>query len=731
MSTLILPSSLTLLSQRLSASERNPISTSHPNYRLSLSNPTLARLENCASMAELRQLHAHMITSGLAREPFAASRLLAFAALSLHGDLHYAFSLFRHQIPNPNLFAYNAMIRAFSRSNHPEISLLFYVEMLELGLFPDSYTFPFLLKSCAHLLAFFEGQMVHAHAIKMGFWSDPFVGNSLIHAYAEIGRFELAKKVFDEMPERERNEVSWAAMISGFVSNDHSEEALDLFCSKDWRNMDVDQITLATVLSACARVRDLQLGKDIHFYIKQKGVDVGVILGNSLMNMYAKCREMEIAHEIFGGMITKDSISWSVLIAGLVENGSLEQALELFSEMKLRSESVNEATILSLVAACGQLELGLEIHDYVRNMGFDTSISICNALIDMYSRTGNIELARNVFDEMPEKDIISWNSMIAGYARCGNMNIAGILFQQMPVKDNFSWSSMILGHVRNDEPEEAISLCKALMQDGGIEPDKVTLLSVTVACAHLGALEEGKAIHSYVKSKGIHIDVSLGTALIDMYANCGCLTEAEKVFGNMTEKDVSAWTAIISGLAKHGYGREALQIFKEMQTIGGDSVKPNSVTFLSVLSACSHAGLVEEGWEVYNSMASYEIEPEMSHVGCMVDLLGRAGHLQEAVEFIASLSYKVKADVWGALLAACRIHGDVELGQVACRKILELEPLHDGAHVLMSNIYADAGYWNETKAMRRKMEDKGIKKEVGRSWIEVDGVIHSFTAGIA
>ncbi|XP_072983426.1 pentatricopeptide repeat-containing protein At3g22690-like [Typha latifolia] len=731
MSTLILPSSLTLLSQRLTASERNPISTSHPNYRLSLSNPILARLENCASMAELRQLHAHMITSGLAREPFAASRLLAFSALSLHGDLHYAFSLFRHQIPNPNLFAYNAMIRAFSRSNHPEISLLFYVEMLGLGFFPDSYTFPFLLKSCAHLLAFFEGQMVHAHATKMGFWSDPFVGNSLIHAYAEIGRFELAKKVFDEMPERERNEVSWAAMISGFVSNDHSEEALDLFCSKDWRNMDVDQITLATVLSACARVRDLQLGKDIHFYIKEKGVDVGVILGNSLMNMYAKCREMEIAHEIFGGMITKDSISWSVLIAGLVENGSLEQALELFSEMKVRSESVNEATILSLVAACGQLELGLEIHGYVRNMGFDTSIAICNALIDMYSRTRNIELARNVFDEMPEKDIISWNSMIAGYARCGNMNIAGILFQRMPVKDNFSWSSMILGHVRNDEPEEAISLCKALMQDGGIEPDKVTLLSVTVACAHLGALEEGKAIHSYVKSKGIHIDVSLGTALIDMYANCGCLTEAEKVFGNMTEKDVSAWTAIISGLAKHGYGREALQIFKEMQTVGEDSVKPNSVTFLSVLSACSHAGLVEEGWEVYNSMASYEIEPEMSHVGCMVDLLGRAGRLKEAVEFIASLSYKVKADVWGALLGACRIHGDVELGQVACRKILELEPLHDGAHVLMSNIYADAGHWNETKAMRRKMEDKGIKKEVGRSWIEVDGVVHSFTAGIA
>ncbi|OAY82941.1 Pentatricopeptide repeat-containing protein [Ananas comosus] len=730
MSNLIPPSSpLVLLPHRLSASERD--SNSAPNFRLDhLVHPVLARLERCASMAELRALHAHMTTTGLARDSFAASRLLAFSALSLQGDLRYALDLFRRLLPAPNLFAYNAMVRAFSRSNRPDLSLRFYVEMLQFGLAPDSYTFPFLLKSCAHLLALSEGLQVHAHVVKMGFSGDPFVGNSLIHFYAEIGRFELAELLFDQMPERERNEVSWASMISGFVSNDRPQEALALFCSKDWRNMDADQITLVSVLSACAQLRELKLGKDIHCYIEEKGVEVGLILGNSLMNMYAKSGQMEIARELFENMATLDSISWNILISGFVENGSLEKGLEMFSEMNRRNVKVNEATFLSLVSACGELELGLEIHHHVRNMGFDTNISICNALIDMYSRIGSVELASKVFDEMTLKDIISWNSMISCYARSGSMEDARILFDQMLVKDNFSWSTMVLGYVRNNEPEEAIGIYKELMKETNIEPDNVTVLSFVTACAHLGALEEGKAIHSYIKNKEIQIDISLGTALIDMYSNCGCLGEAAEVFHSMREKDVSAWTALISGLAMHGRGKEAIQIFKAMQTTEGDSPKPNSVTFLSVLSACAHAGLVQEGWEVYNSMLNRKLTPEMAHVGCMVDLLGRAGHLKEAFNFIKSLNCEVEANVWGALLSACRTYGDVERGEIAYAKIVELDPLHDGAHVLMSNIYAKAGCWNESKAVRRRMKDEGIRKEVGRSWIEVDGALHVFTAGI-
>ncbi|XP_008792153.2 pentatricopeptide repeat-containing protein At3g22690-like [Phoenix dactylifera] len=723
----LLPGSVALLPQHLSASERDP--NAKPNFTLALAHPILARLERCSSMRELRQLHAHMITTGLARDPFAASRLLAFCALSLHGDLRYALALFR-QTPTPNLFSWNAIIRAFARSNRPELSLRFYVDMLQSGLvLPDSYTFPFLLKSCTHLSAFSEGQQIHAHAIKFGLWGDPFVSNSLIHMYAEIGCLELAMLVFERMPEAERSEVSWAAMIAGFADNDRPEEAVALFRSKDWRNIDADQVTLAIVLSACLKLRDLQLGKDIHGYIQEKGLELSLILSNSLMNMYAKCGQIDVARLLFYGMPEKDLISWNIMISGCAENGHLEEGLQLLSKMKERNIRANEATFLSIVSACERLELALEIHGRIREMGLDLNVAICNALIDMYSRIGNVDLGRRVFDEMPERDIISWNSMIAGYARCGSMTVAHSLFEQMPMKDNFSWSTVILGYVRNNQPEEAIRVYKDLLMEGRIKPDKITMLGVLTACSHLGALEEGKAAHLYLKINQVQVDTTLGTALVDMYSKCGCLVHAVEVFEGMQERDVFAWTAMISGLATHGRGKEAVQVFKQMQTIGGNFVKPNSITFLSVLSACVHAGLIDEGQRIYYSMPDYEVEPEMVHIGCMVDLFGRAGLLKEAADFIVSLGYEADANVWGALLGACRIHGNVELGKIAYEKILELDPLHDGAHVLMSNLYAESGQWNEAKGIRRKMKDRNISKEVAKSWIEVDGAQHLFTAG--
>ncbi|XP_073109569.1 pentatricopeptide repeat-containing protein At2g29760, chloroplastic-like [Elaeis guineensis] len=677
MATLFPGSVVTLLPQHLSASEKDP--NAKPNFTLALAHPMLARLERCSSMRELRQLHAHMVTTGLARDPFAASRLLAFCALSLHGDLHYALALFR-QTPTPNLFSWNAIIRAFSRSNHPELSFRFYVEMLQSGLvLPDSYTFPFLLKSCTHLSAFSEGQQIHAHAIKFGLWGNPFVSNSLIHMYAEIGCLELAMLVFERMPEAERSEVSWAAMIAGFVDNDSPDEAVALFLSKDWRNIDADQIDVARLL--------------------------------------------------FDGMPEKDLISWNVMISGYAENEHVEEGLQLLCEMKARNIRVNEATFLSIISACERPDLALEIHGHIREMGFESHVSICNALIDMHSRIGNVDQGRVIFDEMPKRDIITWNSMIAGYAGCGSMTVAHSLFEQMPLKDNFSWSTMILGYVRNNQPQEAIGVYKDLQLEGHIKPDKITILSVLTACSHLGALEKGKALHLYLKSNQVQIDTTLGTALVDMYSKCGCLVKAVEVFEGMQERDVFAWTAMISGLAMHGCGKEAVQVFKQMQTTGGNFAKPNSITFLSVLSACAHAGLINEGRRIYYSMLDFEVEPEMVHIGCMVDLFGRAGLLKEAADFITSLGYEVDAHVWGALLGACRIHGNVELGKIAYEKILELDPLHDGARVLMSNLYAESGQWNEAKGMRRKMKDQNIAKEVAQSWIEMDGTQHVFTAG--
>uniref|UniRef100_A0A6V7QQD1 RRM domain-containing protein n=1 Tax=Ananas comosus var. bracteatus TaxID=296719 RepID=A0A6V7QQD1_ANACO len=494
MSNLIPPSSPSSSSPIASPPPSETL-TPPPNFRLDhLVHPVLARLERCASMAELRALHAHMTTTGLARDSFAASRSSPSPPSPSKGDLRYALDLLPPPTPRPNLFAYNAMVRAFSRSNRPDSPFASTSKCSNLALAPDSYT----SLSCSNRAPISSPcrrvyRCMPTNVVKMGFSGAHLCGNSLIHFYAEIARFELADLLFDQMPERERNEVSWASMISGFVSNDRPQEALALFCSKDWRNMDADQITLVSVLSACAQLRELKLGKDIHCYIEEKGV------------------EMEIARELFENMATPDSISWNTYFLFLAfEKWILEKGLEMFSEMNRRNVKVNEATFLSLVSACGELELGLEIHHHVRNMGFDTNISICNALIDMYSRIGSVELASKVFDEMTLKDIISWNSMISCYARSGSMEDARILFDQMLVKDNFSWSTMVLGYVRNNEPEEAIGIYKELMKEANIEPDNVTVLSFVTACAHLGALEEGKAIHSYIKNKEIQLISPLG-----------------------------------------------------------------------------------------------------------------------------------------------------------------------------------------------------------------------------
>lgn len=595
---------------------------------------------------------------------------------------------------------------------------------------PDTYTYPFLLKACLHLSALSEGHQVHAHVLKFGLERDGHVSNSLIRLYSELGLFEHARKVFDRMPVGERSEVSLAMMVGGLVRNGRAKEAVNLFRLNDWKSLRLDQVTLATVLSACARVRDIDLGEEIHCYIEENGVGLSVILCNSLMNMYAKCGELVTAKMLFREMPEKDSVSWNALIAGLVENGYLEEGLELFSKMQSLNVRANEATLLCLVSACTGLELAKMIHGYIRKNGFESQVSICNALIDMYSRIGFVETGREIFEEMPEKDIITWNSMIAGYARCGSTEVARSLFNQMPERDNFSWSTMILGYVRNDQPKDALNLYKEFLAEVDAKPDTVTIVSALSACSHLGALEEGSSLHLYIENNGIDVTVTLGTALIDMYSKCGCIEKAKKVFREMRDQDVFSWTAMISGLALNGLGKEALQVFKEMSRAKGESAKPNPVTFLNVLWACAHSGLVEDGRRIYQDMIrDYRIKPEMAHLGCMVDLLARAGHLDEALDFISSCGCQVDASAWGALLGACRVHGNVKLGEIVARKMVELDPGHGGAHVLMSNIYAEAEQWAEKKELRRKMKDENITKEIATSWIEVDGLLHEFGAG--
>lgn len=353
----------------------------------------------------------------------------------------------------------------------------------------------------------------------------------------------------------------------------------------------------------------------------------------------------------------------------------------------------------------------------------DSDIICWNTMVDGYLKCGDVEAAKELFECMPDKNIGSWNAMISGFAKCGMIEEARKLFNEMDKRDEISWSAIIDGYIKGGYYKEALEVFNE-MQREDIRPRKFILSSVLAACANVGALDQGRWIHTYVKRNSMRMDAVLGTALVDLYAKCGRLDMAWEVFEKMIEKEVYTWNAMIGGLAMHGRAEDAIGLFSKMQR---EKLKPNEITFVGVLNACAHSGMVDEGLAILDSMKNvYGIEPEMEHYGCVVDLLGRAGLLKEAEELISSMPMEPNAAVLGALMGACRIHGHVELGERVGKVLLELEPKNSGRYALLSNIYAKAGRWDDVEKVRRLMKERGIKTTAGSSMIDVGGIVHRF-----
>ncbi|GFQ03370.1 pentatricopeptide repeat-containing protein at2g29760 chloroplastic [Phtheirospermum japonicum] len=421
---------------------------------------------------------------------------------------------------------------------------------------------------------------------------------------------------------------------------------------------------------------------------------------NVLIRAYAECGLLDMARRAFTSMPERDAVSWNSMIKGLVQNGCADEAIEFFRRMGREIDlKPNDVTVVGVLSACGKkmdLKLGKWVHSYINKNGIAMSLILCNAILDMYTKCGSTVDARKLFDTMPEKDIISWTTMLAGYARLGDF-------------------------------KEAIAIFNELQISKAAKPDEVTLVSTLSACSQLGAMELGCWIHVYTKKESMKLNCHLVTALIDMYSKCGDLNKALEVFYSVDKRDVFVWSAMIAGLGMHGRGKDAVDVFLRMREA---KVKPSSVTFTNLLSACSHSGLVEEGREFFGKMdLVYKIAPSVEHYACMVDILGRAGLLDEAVELIENMPMKPGASVWGALLGACRLHRNVDLAENACERLLEIEPRNHGAYVLLSNIYASSGKWDEVSKMRKRMRDVGLKKEPGCSSVEVNGVVHEFLVG--
>jgi pentatricopeptide repeat protein len=391
--------------------------------------------------------------------------------------------------------------------------------------------------------------------------------------------------------------------------------------------------------------------------------------------------------------------------------------------------SPDNYTFNFLVRTCAQLlarETGPSVHGALVKHGFEHDPHVQSGLIFMYAELGCLSSCHRVFGEIPDPDLVCQTAMVSACAKCGDVGFARELFDVMPQRDPIAWNAMIAGYAQSGKSRKALDLFN-LMQMMGVRVNEVSMVSVLSACSHLGALDQGRWAHAYIERNKLRMTVTLGTALMDMYAKCGNVNKAMEVFWGMKEKNVYAWTSAMGGLAMHGFGEKCLKLFSLMKQEG---VQPNEVTFVSVLKGCSVVGLVKEGRENFESMSEvYGIEPQLEHYGCMVDLYGRAGRFDEALNFINNMPVKPHSGAWGALLNACRMHKNMELGELASRKILELEAKNHGAYVLLSNMYADSKNWEGVNSVREIMKAKGVRKLPGCSVIEVDGEVHEFIVG--
>eukprot|EP00253_Pinus_taeda_P034768 PITA_34768 len=521
----------------------------------------------------------------------------------------------------------------------------------------------------------------------------------------------------------------------------------------------IDSSTYAHLLQGCINSKDTpSVGKLLHAHMIQRGLKSHRFLSNGLVNMYAKRGSVAEARRVFDEMIERDACSWSMMIAAYAKNGNALEGLALFRQMQRSRIQPNEFTFAGAVSACaklGALEEGMEIHEDIITGGYGFDVIIENALVDMYSKCGSLEDARKVFDKMSERNAVTWTAMLAGYAQNGHIVKAVELFRAMPQRDTMSWSVMIAGCLQNGCVDEALEFFREMperdvaswtvmiaefaqsgrsvealelfreMRASGVKPDPKAFASVLPACANLAALEQGEEIHEEINRSGCQSAV-LDSALVDMYAKCGKIVKARNLFDNMRQRDVVSWNTMIAGYAMHGLGKDAIRLFQQMECLG---ISPNHVTFICVLSACCHTGLLNEGRHYFECMSHYHIKPVMEHYACMVDLLGRAGCLDEAEYFINNMPICPDATVWRCLLSACRVHHNVDLAERVAAHLFELDPENVGPYVLLSNIYAADNRWDDTENVRRKMKDTRVKNTPGCSWIEVNKHVHVFLVG--
>ncbi|CBI28351.3 unnamed protein product, partial [Vitis vinifera] len=603
------------------------------------------------------------------------------------------------ETPQQGLSRNNHLLFEFSRNDQNKEALNLFLGLRRSGSPTDGSSLSCVLKVCGCLFDRIVGKQVHCQCIKCGFVEDVSVGTSLVDMYMKTESVEDGERVFDEM--RVKNVVSWTSLLAGYRQNGLNEQALKLFSQMQLEGIKPNPFTFAAVLGGLAADGAVEKGVQVHTMVIKSGLDSTIFVGNSMVNMYSKSLMVSDAKAVFDSMENRNAVSWNSMIAGFVTNGLDLEAFELFYRMRLEGVKLTQtifATVIKLCANIKEMSFAKQLHCQVIKNGSDFDLNIKTALMVAYSKCSEIDDAFKLF------------CMMHG------------------VQNVVSWTAIISGYVQNGRTDRAMNLFCQMRREEGVEPNEFTFSSVLNACAApTASVEQGKQFHSCSIKSGFSNALCVSSALVTMYAKRGNIESANEVFKRQVDRDLVSWNSMISGYAQHGCGKKSLKIFEEMRS---KNLELDGITFIGVISACTHAGLVNEGQRYFDLMVKdYHIVPTMEHYSCMVDLYSRAGMLEKAMDLINKMPFPAGATIWRTLLAACRVHLNVQLGELAAEKLISLQPQDSAAYVLLSNIYATAGNWQERAKVRKLMDMKKVKKEAGYSWIEVKNKTFSFMAG--
>lgn len=596
-----------------------------------------------------------------------------------------------------DVITWNKQLSNYHQAGEAWLAVNFFIDMIRSNVAYDSLTLVVILSAVASTNNLELGKQIHGLVIKSGLDQVVFVANSLLNMYIKSDSMHNAIRVFNEM--KEVDLISWNTLISGCAVSGGEEESVGMFIDLLRSSLVPDQFTIASVLRACSSLKEgLYLGKQIHVHSIKTGSYIDPFVLTSLIDVYCKSGMMEDAELLFENHKEFDLATWNAMMSGYITSNNNHKALRLFSVLYNNGERTDEITLANVAKASACLvghEQGKQIHAVVIKRGFNLDLYVISGILGMYLKCGELECAQRTFDEIPTPDDVAWTTMISGCVENGDEEQATFIYHQMRL--------------------------------AGVQPDEYMFATLVKASSLLTALEQGKQIHANVIKLSCASDPYVMTALVDMYAKCGNIDDAYGLFKRMRMRSVALWNAMLLGLAQHGNAEEALCLFKEMKSTG---VMPDRVTFVGVLSACSHSGLVSEAYENFDSMQKdYGIEPEAEHYSCLVDALSRAGRIQEAEKLMLSMPFQASASMYRTLLNACRVQGDKETGKRLAEKLFSLEPSDSSAYVLLSNIYAAASQWDNVTSARNMMKNSNVKKDPGFSWVDVKNKVHLFVAG--